>query len=364
MDKSLKNTYAVILAGGSGTRFWPKSRLKTPKQLCKIGNSESTMIEQTLSRLDELIPPERRIIVTHMAQAEATKKIVRNTCKTVLQEPEARNTSAALALAALEIQKIADSKSAVMVSLHADAIIRKPDNFIAAIKQAIMTATDNYLTLVGVTPTYAETGYGYIEAGKPIGNSQTKKVQSFREKPSQELAEEYLRDQAFTWNSGIFVWKTGVMLEELSKNIPIIESGLTKLSNNLNKAFSEMTPQELAPTYTKLPKIAIDNAILEVSDRVAVVKGDLGWQDVGSWGSLSRCFPVDENGNLIYGQAVLKDCTGMTVDTDGPLVAGIGLKNLVIVKSGNAILVCPNDRSQDVKKVVENLATMNREEYT
>ena len=125
-----------------------------------------------------------------------------------------------------------------------------------------------------------------------------------------------------------------------------------------------MTPQELAPTYTKLPKIAIDNAILEVSDRVAVVKGDLGWKDVGSWGSLSRCFPVDENGNLIYGQAVLKDCTGMTVDTDGPLVAGIGLKNLVIVKSGNAILVCPNDRSQDVKKVVENLATMNRKEYT
>ena len=154
------------------------------------------------------------------------------------------------------------------------------------------------------------------------------------------------------------------MLEELSKSVPVIQEELDQISKKLDKKYSEMSPDDLSKSYSKLPKIAIDNAVLEVSSRVAVVREDLGWQDVGSWDSLARCFQVDSNGNLTYGETILKDSRGLTVDTDGPLVAAIGVEDMIIVKSGNAILVCPNHKAQEVKKVVEQLASEGQEEYT
>ena len=359
------NIYAVILAGGSGTRFWPKSRLLRPKQLCKIGDLDSTMIEETLKRLDGRIPPERRIIVTHHAQAEATRKIVGDICPTIISEPEARNTAAALALAAVEIEsRGGEGSKPIMISLHADALIEKEENFISTLHKAVQVAQDGYLTLVGVTPSYAETGYGYIEVGDSLSTDGAFTVKSFREKPHKELAEEYLASGNFSWNSGIFVWQTSTMLEELHKNVPVIVDSLRAVSRQSGKTISQISHTDLKETYSKLPKIAIDNAILETSSKVGVVAGDLGWQDVGSWDSLIQCFEPNQGSNLVYGEALTLDCDGVTIDSDGPLVAAIGMKDTVVVKSGNAILVCPSSRAQDVKKIVEQLKDAGRDDYT
>ena len=214
---SLPNhVYAVILAGGSSTRFWPKSRQKSPKQLCSIGSATQSMLEITLARLDGFIPPERRMIVTHKDQIEGTREIVGDRCKHFLAEPDARNTGNALALASLELEKIhSGDQPAVMVSLHADHVIKKVDSFLSSIENAITVAETGRLTLLGIVPEGPETGYGYIERGEdlPLGA----KVASFREKPELAIAEEYVKSGKFYWNAGIFVWRTQDILKELEE---------------------------------------------------------------------------------------------------------------------------------------------------
>lgn len=346
------NVYAVILAGGSGTRFWPKSRHLRPKQLSKLGGSPETMIELTLARLDGFIPPERRLIVTHQDQLPLTKEIVGARVAAVVGEPEAKNTANALALAALEIERRAKPGSdPVMVSLHADHLIQDVPAFLRAIQTAVKLAEMDFLTLLGVVPEYAETGYGYIEQGEPLPGGQ--KVKSFREKPERPTAEEYVRSGRFYWNAGLFVWRTGVLLTEL-------ERVLKPTVDQLRVAMSGKA--DLAAVYTALPKISIDHAVLETSQNVAVVPMSVGWQDVGSWDALARGFKPDAQGNLAFGDAALIDTRGTTVDSDGPFVAALGLRDMVVVASGGAVLVCPKDRAQDVKKIVDWLSEKGRKD--
>lgn len=360
------HVYAVILAGGSGTRFWPKSRHLKPKQLCAIGRADKTMLEITLDRLEGLIPVERRIIVTHKDQVTLTKQIVKDKCRIILAEPDARNTANALALAALDVKAHhTGPRPAVMISLHADHVIQKEDAFRATLQQAVNTAEHNLLVLLGIVAKYPETGYGYIEQGQSLKLDQVKeafKVASFREKPDAKTAQQYLDTGRFFWNCGIFVWKVDKIIEELKKFLPASVEGLQKLLTRPAMTFSDVTPEDLASAYQKLPKIAIDNAVLEVSDSVAMVKADIGWQDVGSWDALAQCFPTDAQGNLTYGDILMLDCKNTTVDTDGPMVATIGLNDMVVVAAGGAILVCPRSKAQDVKKVVEYLKEHQRKE--
>lgn len=360
------NVYAVVLAGGSGTRFWPKSRHLRPKQLCTIGNNQDTMIETTLKRLDGFIPQERRLIVTHQEQLPLTKKIVGPLCNWYLGEPEAKNTAAALALAALEIEKQHKSDlPPIMVSLHADHIIEDTESFYNAINAAVKLATENQLALLGITPTYPETGYGYIESGKKHESIEgTFHVKSFREKPDFLTAKQYLETGKFSWNAGIFVWKTEVLINELKERLTNTITPLEKLIENCeNHSFTTATIQELANTYSQLPKISIDHAVLETSNKVAVVPADLGWQDVGSWSAVELCSELDEDGNSLKGDVIAIDSSKITVDTDGPLIACVGLKDLVVVASGGAILVCPKERAQDVRKVVEKLKETSRNDF-
>ena len=354
MERTEFEIFAVVLAGGSGTRFWPKSRLKTPKQLCKLGGAKITMLEATLQRLQGIIPPTRRIIVTHKDQVAATRKIAGKKCARVIPEPEARNTANALALAAIEINRMAGGKPAIMVSLHADALVTKVDEFKSCVMKAIKVAASGKLTLMGIVPKYAETGYGYIEKGSAIAGTPGFAVKSFREKPDAKTATSYVNSGKFLWNSGIFVFPVQKFIDELRLRLPSSVEGLEKVLGK-SKSFASVNAQAMARAYKKLPKIAIDNAVLEVADDVAVIDADIGWQDIGSWDALSTAFPVDSEGNLAYGPNVMIDSKNTTIDTDGPLIATIGLEDMIVVHSRGAILVCPKSRAQDVKKVVEVL---------
>ncbi len=361
MPSSSPETYAVILAGGSGTRFWPKSRHKTPKQLCAIGNASATMIEVTLNRLEGFIPPERRIIVTHQDQLQATKDLVGNTCAHFIAEPEAKNTGAALALAALEIQKIATTTNPIMVSLHADHAITDRNEFLRTVDRAISLAKQDFLVLIGIKPTRADTGFGYIERGEAIhGRDDAWRVANFKEKPSLSRAQDYLASGRFCWNSGLFVWKVSVLINEFHKYMPATIDLLSSAIETEGKTFSSMGPKALDPYYRQLEKIAIDHGILEKSTNVAFVSGDFGWQDVGTWAALSECFPTDDAGNLSFGDTLLIDTSDSVVDTDGPFVGVIGGHNLVVVCAKGSVLVCDRNRAQDVKLIVEHLSKNSR----
>jgi mannose-1-phosphate guanylyltransferase len=355
------NVFAVILAGGSGTRFWPKSRQKWPKQLCEIGGSSETMLETTLGRLDGFVPVERRIIVTHRDQAEATKKIVGNRCAVVIAEPEARNTANALALAALEISKKGAGGDAIMISLHADHVIEKLSVFRDCIRTAVTVAAGKEICLVGIVPKYAETGYGYIERGSARAEKGAFKVASFREKPEQKIAEEFVASRKFYWNAGIFVFHVSTLLQELEAKLPASVQGLRNVLGN-SSSFSAIDIDKFAGAYAVLPRISIDHAVLEVSKRVSVVEADIGWQDVGTWDALSQCFKTDSAGNFVQGDALLIDSHGCTVDTDGPMTALLGVRDLVVVHAKGAILVCPKSRAQDVKLIVDRLKESGRSE--
>lgn len=369
ISPAASDVYAVILAGGSGTRFWPKSRLANPKQLCNIGGGDKTMLEQTLARLDGFIPPERRLIVTHQAQLELTRSIVGSSCKTVLGEPEARNTANALALATLQINAMHGSgPPPIMVSLHADHVIRYEERFIQVLSDAIAVARQGFLTLVGIVPQYAETGYGYIERGLPLTGTGmphgAQAVASFREKPGKADAESYVASERFLWNAGYFVWRTDVILEELRERLPQSVAALEAVPHSSPDGYAKTPIATLASAYAKLPKIAIDHAVMELSRRVAVIPADIGWQDVGSWDAISRSFPVDHFGNWQGGDTLLIDTHHTTVDSDGPFVATIGVHDLVVVAARGAVLVCAKDRAQDVKQVVEWLSARGRHELT
>jgi mannose-1-phosphate guanylyltransferase len=368
--KPLPNhVYAVILAGGSGTRFWPKSRLKSPKQLCRIGGGAKTMLETTLSRLDGFIPPERRLIITHADQAQATAALVKDLCPLIIAEPDARNTANALALAALEIenrQKLLQGARPVMISLHADHVVEHVDRMLQSFETAVTLAErQNALVLMGIVPRYPETGYGYIEKGETCdGLPNAFRVASFREKPNLETATKFIAAKRFFWNAGLFVFPVAALLNELTEKLPQSINSLRNLLGSDYSSYSQVPRDAFERVYKELPKISIDHAVLEVSKNVFVVEADIGWQDVGSWEALAQCFKVDASRNFIDGPVITLDTQDSVVETDGPLVATLGLKGMVVVHAKGAILVCPKDRSQDVKLIVDQLKSTGLSQFT
>jgi mannose-1-phosphate guanylyltransferase len=363
-QKQPQHIYAVILAGGSGTRFWPMSRQKSPKQLCKIGGSEKTMLEFTLDRLEGFIAKENRLIITHKAQAEKTREIVGDLCPVIIAEPEARQTTAALATAAMAVEELHKKRgltgSAIMISLHADHVIKKLDVFKQVLVNAVALAEKDKLCLLGITPTRPDTGFGYLEKGEAISGTNGFGVNSFREKPDLRTAKAFLAKRNFFWNAGLFVWKTSKILSEIKHFLPETIEQLSKASE-ANGGILASDAEKLAPYYSKLQKIAIDHAVLEVSEDVTMVEADIDWQDVGTWSALDQAFSPDENGNLIFTDAMAIDCKNTTIDGDGPMIAALGLHDFVVVGMKDAVLVAPKERAQDVKLFVERLKKEKRE---
>lgn len=357
--------YAVIMAGGSGTRFWPLSREKMPKQLLKIG-SEDTLIQLTVDRVLPLIKREHIFIVTNQGiavdiETQLTQRFGGPWDRNLILEPEAKNTAPALGLSAVHVNRI--DPEGIMVVLSADHAVRNIEAFLACIRTAELAARQDYLVTLGIKPSRPETGYGYIKAGEPCreaGLSGVSRVERFVEKPDLKTAQAYLKSGQYFWNSGMFVWKVRTFLQEIERHLPSLHQGLMDVQKSIGSGREADTVRTL---FSRLDPVSIDYGIMEKTDRAAIVPADIGWSDVGSWTALEEVTDKDASGNIISGNVIDIDSTDSVVYAEKRLVATIGLTNTIVVDTPDATLVCSRDRAQDVKKVVEELKRRKSEEH-
>ncbi len=360
-----EHTYAVIMAGGGGTRLWPISRKETPKQLLPLLGKE-TLFQSTVARLEKLFPAERILVVTVAEQArEMQNQVPSIPAENYLIEPAPRGTASVVALAAAVLQK--RDPQAMMAIQTADHYIRNRDLFHYLIRTAFDVAQKNYLVTLGITPTYPSTGYGYIQQGELLEGDYkypVYTVQRFKEKPDEETAQKLLRSGDHSWNSGMFVWRGDAILAEIERQMPEHYAAVSKIADAWDVPERE---QVLHATWFDLKTETIDYGVMEKAERVAVLPaGGLGWSDVGSWDSLFDVLLPDMNGNVAANaQHLALDTHNTLVYTknDERLVVTIGLDDLVIVDAGDVLMVCQVDQAQKVKDVVEHLKKHHQEKY-
>ncbi len=358
--------HAVILAGGSGTRFWPLSREKMPKQLLHILGDRS-MLAMTLDRACALVPEERIWIVTTRSQASEIKQelhILHLKKLQVIEEPAGRNTAAAIGLAAVRIHQ--NDPKGVLAVLPADHHIEEKDRFLELLHAGKRVAETGWLVTLGISPTRPETGYGYIKKGSRIDSLDLSglefdvfKVSRFTEKPGQETAEKYLRSGDFFWNSGIFLWRADQFMDEMKRSLPEHYRGLMEIGS-LGDLSSN--PDRVEEIYEGLTAVSVDYGIMEHSDKVAMIPANVGWSDVGSWAALKEINEKDLNGNVVKGNVLAVDSRNSLLYGQDRLVAALGLEGLVVVDTPDAVLVCREDMSQDVRKIVKQLLDEGRDE--
>lgn len=361
----MPKTFAVIMAGGVGTRFWPRSRERSPKQFLEILGG-GTMIENTLARFKPLVDQNDMFVVTNRLQAEIVRRLVPQIpSANVLAEPIGRNTAACIGLAALWINRV--DPGGLMVVSPADHIVQNTDEFLRILKLALNVASEkDALVTIGIKPTHPETGYGYIQsAEEEIDRNEFRsqgvyRVKTFAEKPNLETAEKFLQSGDFLWNSGIFVWKASVILREIELHLPDLHEQLLDIGESIGSTVYEQT---LEHAYRIIRAISIDYGIMEKAGNVFVVKGDFGWSDVGSWDEVVRLTPKDDAGNSIRGRTMLTDSKNNYVDAGNKIVAAIGVEDLVIIDTDDALLICKKGRSQEVKEIVDFIRRKQMNEY-
>ncbi|MCY9657475.1 mannose-1-phosphate guanylyltransferase [Paenibacillus chondroitinus] len=352
--------FSVIMAGGGGTRFWPLSRQNKPKQLLNISGND-IMINDTILRYEKVISIENTIIVTNKSQASLLEDILLEEVprRNILKEPLGKNTAACILYAALFLQKKYDD--CVMIVLPSDHHITNVNSFKSVLEKASQLAEqeDNLVT-IGIKPTFPSTGYGYINFNKSILNNGAYEVKEFVEKPSFDKANQYLSSGEYLWNSGMFLWKT-------SKIIACFQRYLPRLYNNMMQIYADIGTQNeeqaIAEIYPNLQNISIDYGILERSDDVIVIPGDFGWNDVGSWDALGGIFSPDDKGNIVKAKHIGLETKNSIIFGNDRLIATIGINNLIIAETRDAILVCPKDRAQDVKNIVDMLKEKGMSDY-
>lgn len=358
--------YAVILAGGSGTRFWPLSRHLYPKQLLRLMGTD-TLIQQTMRRVLGCVPSGRVLISTNPAQADFIRVQLAEWKEELkdnyVLEPEARNTAPAIALTALEVMR--RDPEAVMLVLPADHVIKGDGRFQAAVALGADLARAGHLVTFGIRPNRPETGYGYIAPNtrSKLGSRQGLTgfpVARFVEKPDPATAAKYLKEGNYFWNSGIFMWRASVILAELAEHQPALARAIRKIG-----AVRASYPggMKMAKAYKQLTPVSIDQGVMERSSRAAMIPVDFAWSDVGNWSSLEEVAPRSKSGNVVSGNVVDLDSQNSVLYADRRLVATIGLSDMVVVDTPDATLVCPKARSQDVKKVVEILKKQGAPEH-
>jgi mannose-1-phosphate guanylyltransferase len=344
--------YALILAGGSGERFWPLSRRSRPKQLLRLA-SNKTLLEQTLARLEDFIPRERILILTNTEQESEVRKLLGDFPKeNIVAEPVKRDTAAAVALGTGWVA--ARDHAAIMLVLPADHVIANRAAFQDTLALAADAAEEtSELVTIGIKPTWACPGFGYIELGKPVrlrkrpDNDAIHRVLRFREKPNLDLAESFLRKGNFRWNAGMFVWSVPTVLREFNRHAPELADFISQVRapENFQKALHER--------FSKLPRISFDYAIMEKTDRVLVAEASFDWDDIGSWRAVANYFEKDKHGNAANRAITALDSSNNIVfEEDGTTVALLGVHDLIVVRTPDALLICHRHEAERIKDLI------------
>src|SRR5579884_476703 len=351
--------YGLIMAGGRGTRFWPRSRRSSAKQVLRF-TGENSLIQDTVERLRPIVPPERIWILTNeYLRREIVRQLPQVPKAQILAEPAQRNTAPCIGLAAQILQSL--DRDAIMGVFPADHVIAKPARFVRLLRPAFRAAAQGRIAVIGIQPRWAETGYGYIEfpRGTKPGAIEPAPVLRFREKPDEETAREFVKAGNFFWNAGMFFWKTEVLLDALRRYQPKTATLLASLPAFGARGFDA----KLRESFPRCENISIDYAVLEKAPGIVGFAGDdFGWNDVGSWNAVYELLRRDENGNALRSETVVRDSSGTYVDAGAKLVALIGVKNLVVVDTPDALLIADRERAQQVGEVVKILEKRGRED--
>ncbi|MCZ7591165.1 MAG: sugar phosphate nucleotidyltransferase [Kiritimatiellae bacterium] len=355
------NRYAVILAGGRGERFWPLSRAARPKQLLAlVGNRP--LLAQAVERLEGLVPPERVLVLTNADLVEATRKAAPELPpENIVGEPVGRDTAPAVALATALVK--ARDPNGIFAILTADHIMGDLPRFRETLAAGMDIAEGgDYLVTIGIKPTEPSTGYGYIEQGESFKierEIEFRRVQRFVEKPDLATAESYLASGRYAWNSGMFIWSVAAIEAALLKHQPELGA---KVNEWAEAAKQPTFLVELAKSFPAATKISIDYAVMEKADNILVAAGTFAWDDVGSWPALERHFPADAAGNVLIGDTAEVDSQTNIVYSQGRLTALVGVKDLIVVQSEDATLVCHRDQAQNIKALLAKLRAAGRAE--
>lgn len=351
---------ALIMAGGRGERFWPKSRKNLPKQFLSLTDDGKTMIQLTVERILPLVDAEDIYIATNMDYLDLVKEqlpFVKE--ENILCEPVGRNTAPCIALGAVHIAK--KYEDALMMVLPSDHLIKLSGVYQGLLEDACEVAKeDDNLVTIGIAPEYPETGYGYIKFIQSKKFKNAYEVDRFVEKPNLELAMEYLETEEYLWNSGMFIWKVSSILQRIEKLMPDLYEGILKIQAAIGTSEQEEVLKTVFPT---LPSTSIDYGIMEKSNHIYTVPGSFGWDDVGSWLAIERIKKTDEQNNVINGNAVVIESEDCIIQADKKLIAAIGLKDIVVVDTEDATLICDKHQTADIKKVIAKLRENRREEY-
>ena len=353
-------TTALIMAGGRGERFWPRSRRTLPKQFLSLTGDGRTMIQLTIERISSIVSIEDIFVVTNKDYKDLViQQLPKLPKENIICEPVGRNTAPCIGLGAVHISKKYDD--ALMLVLPSDHLIKYNSMFLTTLKNACDVAEqDNNLVTIGITPDYPETGYGYIKFNPNNCYKTAFSVDRFVEKPNLELAKEYIATEEYLWNSGMFVWKVSSILNGIKEFMPQLYDGLLHIKDSIH------TPDEenvLEKEYQTFDSVSIDYGIMEKAQDIYTIPGTFGWDDVGSWLAVERIQKTNEFGNVINGNIITIDTKNCIIEGEKKLIAAVGLHNLVIIDSEDATLICDKNSTNDIKKVIENLKICNRTEY-
>ena len=343
---------ALILAGGSGTRFWPLSRKSRPKQLVAL-EGQTTLLRDTVERLRPLVPPEAVWVCTTRALADAVRRELPEVPPgQVLQEPEGRNTAPAIGWSVRSMP--AEARRGVVAVLPADHRVGDPAAFRDTLARAAraVEAEDRVMTL-GVTPRWPETGYGYLELEPGAGDGGVRQVRRFVEKPDLENATRFVASGRYLWNAGIFVFRGTTFLDLLARLLPALARGLEEIA---------AAPDRVGEIYPRLPADSVDYAVMEKLEDITALPLDCGWSDLGSWSALDEVLPPDAAGNTGRGDTLAVDAAGNLLFSDSGLIAVLGVRGLVVVRTADAVLVMPKERAQEVRRIVAELGARGRED--
>jgi mannose-1-phosphate guanylyltransferase len=348
--------FAIIMAGGVGARFWPKSREKQPKQLLRIFN-EKSLIQNTVERLNGIVDTKNIFIITNKVQKPGiVEQLPELPEDNIVEEPFGKNTAACIGLASVLVQKI--SEDAITIILPADHMIIDQEKFRSTILKAAEYAEKNdSLITIGINPDRPETGYGYIQADDLVDGDDIFSVKTFAEKPNLETAERFLASGDFFWNSGMFIWKVSTIMNEFKKYMEDLHEGVLKIKDSIGTDDFESV---LVHEYGQMKSISIDYGIMEKSEKVCVVKGMFDWNDVGSWEAVYQLSDKDSNGNVGNKDVLFTDSSESYINTNKKFTAVVGVDNLVVIETDDALLICDRDKAQSVKQVVDHLKLNKR----